>query len=809
MPNLLVQNITVGGSQSYGGGLAYNLNVEVSKDTSPTKATLQVVNKNGVYNDIQLSTTNLTTIQAGSYSIKMCPIAYKVTEKAGQKIMSVTFEDGSVILDKIYVGLLGEFMSITGERTYRGTIQYFSQAAAAEITYVNTCAYIKVGGAAQSLPGNVIIMGQEIIDPRNPCGTNNIKYTFNQLITAIRAKGIIVDPFASNDHYYQQYVGNLRQVLASWCADYGFSFYWDNDTLKFIDCTQKININAVIPDNTETLSYGKSLEGSYKQIGVAAFRKGREEQSATATSYRLLFFRCLRMTDLFPGTQGEELEKQAILAYFSDELRMYYLLTQDPQGLGKCGFNATQAFDSSTPFFIAVKADLNASTDPQAKALYNLINAGKGYLVKSPYAHPVKTANYDALYTAARSFIGKYYICNQSLTPRIEQEYFTQSSTIKVGGSATVPRFVQADATLSSLSADFAQIIGLGASNESIFGANPAFVPDVSNPAAASWVFPRNGVWQTAPSPQITNAIHDALEQNGLLPTEVGTSFLTTATIAMVTIADGESIWYIPNPDSNITIDFNYGNNFGETDTVSINSAAFTEVPQDYNSCQGCIDLHEKDLRNQLGAQFQSRFGLLNNGNAPTVTIVGYGINLQLIAPSQADYQAIEVVQRTRKIIIPKIDEILYTGDLLDGDYMEGRVQQKNATIDYILNLPANFAGVIDISQIKIAEKAGTAGNSDVYEYLSVDAYLRQVLASISHGSEGTADNKEIREAGYPSINPTPADGLQGITVEYTENGVFTTYKFNSRPKLIPSLDELITQVNSQVNPSIFFRNKT
>lgn len=805
MSTLLVDKITVGGSNSYGGGLAYNLNVDVSKDTGPTKATLTVVNQNGVYDDIALSTTSLTTIAAGNFSIKMCPIAYKVTERAGNKIMTVTFEDGSIILDKMYVGLLGEFMTITQQRVYKGTIQYFSDAKSDWETYTNDCPYILTGGGTQSLPGNIIIVGQEIIDPRNPCGTNNTKYTLNQLFNAIIAKGINVIPFASNNHYYQQYIGTLRQVLTSWCSDYGYGFYWENDTLKFLNLSQMININAVQPDTTETLSYGKTLEGSYKQIGIAAWRKGQEIKSNSSSSYRLLFFRCLKLTDLLGPSLGEQMEIEAVLSAFCNGLRDYYVINHLSDGLDRLGIQTQQEFFPGSPFYEAVKKDLSTS---QGTFPYStMLTSTTGKLVRCTYDQGKKNAMYAQAFSMAHDFIGKYYITNQALVEKVDTTYFTQSSTIK-GGRGFSANFIPSDSDAGSIDPVFNNIAALANQNQTLsdFVANAA-----GNPAAGSWLFKRTGIWNPASSTGIVAEINNYLNKNKLVPINIGFGVLTDTTLALLSSAidDSDTLFFIPDGNASaaaISITYNYEANLAETDTVSINSAAWVEAVENYNTCEGCIKLHEKKLRDQLGYQFQSRVGLLSNGSAPTVTIGAGSLSLVLQAPSQADYQAIEVIQRTRRIEIPKIDNVKMTGNLIDGDYVEARVLQKNATLDYILNVPANFGGVLDISKIRVAEKSGTQGDSDTYEFLTIDAYLNLVLQNISHGSEGPAHTKEIREAGYPSMNPSPADGLTNMTVEYTDAGVYTTYKFSSRPKVIQPLELIATKIKTESLPSNYLR---
>jgi hypothetical protein len=239
------------------------------------------------------------------------------------KITELTIIDSSVKLDKIFVGLKGKH----GPPTAPLLLSNGQNKAAPETVNLYELSPIPVKDEAKSTTNsvsifrtqgnfpteNLILLGNAIdpckniedgaLDPCDPCSTVlddvqrsrldceknrsfqllDVDYTFYELIKEAQKRGIdfVGGPTTKHD-YRAQYTGTLREVLNNWCQDFGYSFYWKDNSVYFFNLQQGIVLNessidqvlsdCEIEERSETLS----IENSSKTINIAYFGKAGE-----------------------------------------------------------------------------------------------------------------------------------------------------------------------------------------------------------------------------------------------------------------------------------------------------------------------------------------------------------------------------------------------------------------------------------------------------------------------------------------------------------------------------------------------------
>lgn len=240
-----VPKVYIGGVEYPVYGVNFNLG-----GNQPSTLSVSFVNQSGSYSHIPRSTASITKIQVGNFFtfLGYC-VSSTLEEGVSGKFLNVEYVDTSVILDKYFVGLKGKHgpgftTAVTGFSN--NLILVGSQidpcAGAAEIN--DNCYPCKDADGNQ--------LTSEIDCERNKEITIlDVEYSFDELLTSIYnvcAVGSI--PQGINTDFKRQYVGSLRSVLNNWCSDYGWTFYWDNGIIYFVDLSAGININDSGVDRT-------------------------------------------------------------------------------------------------------------------------------------------------------------------------------------------------------------------------------------------------------------------------------------------------------------------------------------------------------------------------------------------------------------------------------------------------------------------------------------------------------------------------------------------------------------------------------
>ena len=272
-----IPNVTINNSEKPFGGLIYDVNFKNNFSESPNELIISLISEDGNYNiskeDIQVVSPHSIKI-GNTFNFSMYPITYEFSKSTSGRTLSITYWDTSIVLDKRIVLLKSLYGNITSG--------------------VNSC-FILVGEETNNRFTNIDIS-------RVP----EITYTFNELITAIENNGIKINNRPNtNDFYRVNYVGTLRDVLSQICADYGFSFYWENNQIYFVDLTNRIqpNFNQFEQYVRESQNDLVTLENSIAQTIVVRFTKDGEQENIseklqTSKVFSLITYQMLGFTDL-------------------------------------------------------------------------------------------------------------------------------------------------------------------------------------------------------------------------------------------------------------------------------------------------------------------------------------------------------------------------------------------------------------------------------------------------------------------------------------------------------------------------------
>lgn len=303
--------VTLNGDVNAFGGRIYNASYQVGFSQSPSSIKLSIVNESGSYNidedDLDIDGSP-DTITFGVRSVKMYPIEYSIDEGSGGKILTVEYQDASIIyLDKKFVVLKGTHIESKSNSPTNPLItvgeKYYSQEIEDE-------------------SGNIIIT--QTIDPPNVIDLGQSMYFVSELFDVMVSIGIPMHESVGNillnkdgaTDYLNDIVGTLRSVLSAWGGRMAFSFYWGEDNkLHLVDLEQGIaakteKLKNIIPfSNEESHSLKGTISRGYALYYGKEGNFSREEQPPHKASF---FFRRKRNFADF-SANDQSLIKAALL----------------------------------------------------------------------------------------------------------------------------------------------------------------------------------------------------------------------------------------------------------------------------------------------------------------------------------------------------------------------------------------------------------------------------------------------------------------------------------------------------------------
>lgn len=430
----------------------YSIDYSNNGADSPSYLTATFVNSSGNYVPQKLNTENKIKVSFGNiFDFYGYPVSYSIKEEVSGNTITVKYQDDSIILDKIFVGLKG----LHGPG----------------FTTLSTGSFenmIFVGNQVDPCDG----LSPDSIDPCDPRGTpsigsqisssdinaksldcaiekliniQDVNYNFLELISAagryVRFKNTpTINAFYTNNH-----TGSLREVLNAWCNEYGLTFLWNNGEVEFVDLKRGIAINdstistlsCRILSKTETRSIENvSLNANVFYVGL----NGELKEYDNETKYGAIQFAAhpITLRDIFEKSSGEltsfikksyktisNLETCCSLSKYSTKLRdvvaMKYIYglnsvsdykdaVEEKKKFPILGLEILEVIElgSTSPQSRAVSEELRKRFDGRPKVYKKLIDK-KPFFIKCKYNETMHNKFLDLEKNLSDSFIGKYW----------------------------------------------------------------------------------------------------------------------------------------------------------------------------------------------------------------------------------------------------------------------------------------------------------------------------------------------------------------------------------------------------------------
>ena len=348
-----IDKVTIDGSNKAFGGFIYAVDYDVGVIDQPSKIVITLVNDNGNYIEPDLSVSRPYLIQIGNIiSGKFYAIERKIQKSSSGRTLEVVFYDGSIILDRLWVGLhkrMGNHgtsqlgLIIVGKEIHPCDVNedgVFNQADANLLAWqgYDPCE-LKCPAESESRESvieeclkkemvNVFPIKYSIGDLFNalegavPNGSpeRSISYPVDNDLEAGSKNGETILPALEtnkntppanrikikqrpkiiNTFFKAEYTGTLREVLKSWCGDFGWSFTWENDELVFLDT--KVRPKLVEPnfkDRLRSFSDTKTLEGTVSRGFNSTYLHEGISSSKDCKQSEPIMLHCLTLRDLF------------------------------------------------------------------------------------------------------------------------------------------------------------------------------------------------------------------------------------------------------------------------------------------------------------------------------------------------------------------------------------------------------------------------------------------------------------------------------------------------------------------------------
>lgn len=281
--------VKVNGSNKIFGGFIYNINYTIGVNGESTKIQIDVISESGEYiiDESAISMSTIYKVQIGTtIEVAVSLIKYRKESNPSSKTLSLFFEGGEIILDKILVLLknirgnppghiiIGDLRLTREQQERLAWLNYSFQAESSKTALAKLNQNLNFGipvTPPQHLAGSIAPTAQIITDNRTlelVCNLSEIEtsYNFNQLIDAIKAQGVIKVAEAPNGDSkdFQSFEGAITEVLQEWCQLYGWSFYWENGELHVIDLSTPLLINTgTLPECKTSTNEEVSAESTY------------------------------------------------------------------------------------------------------------------------------------------------------------------------------------------------------------------------------------------------------------------------------------------------------------------------------------------------------------------------------------------------------------------------------------------------------------------------------------------------------------------------------------------------------------------
>jgi len=817
-----IEEIIVNGiSGEIFGAYIYGSNLELGFSESPTKLTLNIVKENGDFDSFPTSLLTSYNVKIGSLNLsKMYLYSYEISRSVGQKVATLNFLDGSFILDKIFVGLVNRH----GATGYGPEIGFELPALCVScdgLTQTQKTGTVKrkiFSGLEVNVDpsrGGSIILGQEQF-VEGACDIPDVAYNFTQLLNGIQQAGLSAFNFSDiNPKYYQSYVGSLREVLSNWCADFGYSFYWDlaRNGIKAIDLKIEVdyidNIKNIINANSslgsggsstlaiESFNESSSLEGTVTQKFISRYLKPFRLRNSNRSTINPRTFSCIK-PEKFNVNQDDI--TRAVLGRYNDNARTVFCM-KDIQNQGKYiglekiftaqSISAQQKNDN-----IFTKAyDYGYNND----AITQFIDKNNGATVLVAVYNPAAKEKYTTWESAIADMIGQYYESNAVPAENVESCAKTSffQKTVQINPSA------EQYSNKNKYDLPFSEVI-IG--------------PKLND--GAEWSIPTLYIFSRSTSYGTTQEEYDAAMLSGgtdpfekyivsYLPIEgLAYTRLKSAQEEATRSGDEDTAEQLQEIISKADELKGSGSEqkvvfaFIPPTTVldqalstslktAINKLELAKEEDDKEPAE-CVTECETDIIQDVCGQCinppQPYVGLISNvARSLNLVSPAAGKKINIIFPSEAPYSGYEQIDTATKFTVPGQKLVFGSIDSIDADTLTLNVIESDITNDLD---PTDGSTILNM----FVPDGANGFNQTTPAAYHADL-TRKLVNSITSNRKNITISVIGMELGALSSYITPDKGLTSFSISLDENGATTQIAFANRPKILPKREAISQRI--------------
>lgn len=813
----------------------YGSNLELGFSESPTKLTLNIVSKQAQRQIPPVTfPINLTTsysIDLGGFLLsKMYLYSYEKNDTVGQSVATLNFIDGSFILDKIFVGLINRHYQLGNgpEKSFivpvncttcdgRGLVKRngtFKRKAANGVF---------VQGDAKS--GGSIMLGQEQF-VEGICDIPDVTYNFSMLKKGMSQFGIKTDIPDINPKYFQSYVGTLREVLSNWCADFGYTFYWDPKagTLRNIDLKiptdNTIAIKNIInSSNTsnglalESYSESQSLEGTVDQKHISRYLRPARTKTIDLTSLQTRSFPCIKPEKF---NVNEEAITRAVLGKYNDNARTLYCMKNLANngkyiGLTEVFVQEIISSEDKTDNIFTKIYEYGYKND----ALTNFINNYNGAQVLIAVYNPALKEKYKTWESSVADMMGKYYQSSEEPIKNYRQCDANLVYTRSVSLTPSAEKYTDKN----KYDLPFANAI-----------AGPEGVDGVEWDIPTLWLFSRNATYGTTENDYNINM----LNPDGTDPLEkMITQYLPIEGAAYTLLFQVQSTAQ-KNKDQNTLNKVNQiigrinelkqqSSTDGERKVVfvflppkeTLDKGLITKWTFKNNELENFVD--EKEVKKEEACVTECERSLieeacgkckdqptpyvgLNSTSSRTLRLESFGKKIDLICPCEQNYHGYETVTTQQKIVVQGQKLVFGSVGNVNSNSMSLQVIESDITNDLI---ETDGSSVINMF---------VPDGNNIFSKITPAAYHNDLTAKLVNSitSPRSTINVSIIGTNLGQLAPfvDPAQGLNSYNISLNENGATSQLTFSNRPKVLPKREAISQKIAPTIKLNTYGRSE-
>lgn len=313
MARITIDSVFINSVNSAFGGKIFSFEYLPGVGGEKTRLQIHFVNESGKFNIPDPSIFRPYKIKMGNVvDSNFYVIGTIFRESSNGRVLIVDFQDISFILDRYWVGL-NKKMGDSTEKTNltKGNLILVGKEnhpcdvdgdGIVSATDLLDLAYDQDDPCELKCPNSTSQREplQQICQEREVTEIFDVNYNFSDLLTAIKTIIPVANvPQDINNEYFERYTGKLSQVLANWMQDFGWTYFFENDKLNFIDISKRVKINFPTFNNTLSTETRKTLEGTVSRGSISYYAEPgifAQQDCSTAEAFNL---RCLTLYDLF------------------------------------------------------------------------------------------------------------------------------------------------------------------------------------------------------------------------------------------------------------------------------------------------------------------------------------------------------------------------------------------------------------------------------------------------------------------------------------------------------------------------------